>query len=110
MNCDYIILSWVFVCYRRVGVTTEWAWLIWPYKYKFASYGPVVTVVDCVLHTLTGEEWKHQLLQGRGEEVGGHVPTTEAAAVGTRTRRRLVIQCLKDCMVYKTYTCGYFSY
>ena len=41
--------------------------------------------------------------------MGGQDPTTEAAAAGTGTRRRLVIQCLMDCMVYKTYTCGYFS-
>ena len=66
----------------------------------------LVTVVDC---TLTGEKWKHQLLQGPGEVLGGRVPTTEAAAAGTGTRRRLVIQCLMDCMEYKTYTCGYFS-
>ena len=40
--------------------------------------------------------------------MGGQVPTTEAAAAGTGTRRRLVIQCLMDCMVYKTYSCGTF--
>ena len=49
-------------------------------------------------------------MEGQGEGVGGQDPTTEAAAAGTGTRRRLVIQCLMDCMVYKTYTCGYFSY
>ena len=51
----------------------------------------LVTVVDCVLHTLTGEKWKHQVLQGVGEALGGQVPATEAAAAGTGTRRRLVI-------------------
>ena len=69
----------------------------------------LVTVVECVLHTLTGEKWKHQVFQGQGEGVGGRDPTTEEAAAGTGTRRRLVIQCLMDCMVYKTYTYGYFS-
>ena len=49
-------------------------------------------------------------MEGGGETVGGHDPTTEAAAAGTGTRRRLVIQCAMDCMVYRTYTCRYFSY
>ena len=85
----------------------------------------LVTFVDCVLHTRTGESrspdertrswsiscrWKDRVFQGRGEGVRGHDPTTEAAAAGTGTRRRLVIQCLIDCMVYETYACGYFSY
>ena len=60
-----------------------------------------VTVVDCVLHTHTGEKWRHQVFQGQGEVLGGRDPTTEAAAAGTGTRRRLVIQCLMDCIVYK---------
>ena len=25
-------------------MATEWAWLIWPYKYKFASYGPDIAL------------------------------------------------------------------
>ena len=70
----------------------------------------LVTVVDCVLHAYTDEKWTHQVLQGQGEGLGGRDPTTEAAAAGTGTRRRLVIQCLMDCMVHETYTCGYFSY
>ena len=85
----------------------------------------LVTVVDCVLHTLTEKirlyqvrtttsstlcRWSDQEVQGRGQAVGGQDPTTEAAAAGTGTRRRLVIQSLMGCMVYKTYTCGYFSY
>ena len=70
----------------------------------------LVIVVDCLLHTHTDENWKHRVLQEQGEGVGGHVPTTEAAVGGTGTRRRLVIQCFIHCIIYKTYTCGYFSY
>ena len=33
-------------------------------------------------------------MEGPSEGVGGQDPTTEAAAAGTGTRRRLVIQCL----------------
>ena len=47
-------------------------------------------------------------MQERGETLGGHIPTAEAAAARTGTRRRLVIQCLMDCMVYKIYTCDTF--
>ena len=31
----------------------------------------LVNVVDCVLHILTGEKWKHQVLQGQSEVLGG---------------------------------------
>ena len=44
-------------------------------------------------------------MEGRGEALGGHSPSTEAAGAGTGTRKRLVIQCLMDCIVYETYTC-----